>query len=71
MGDEGVEQVAFPSGKTDISKQGGLKSGPSGSVAMIPADPAFAMLAGAWPALTDEDRKAILAIVRRASKKAP
>lgn len=65
----GVEHTAFSSENQGVPDRRGPKSGPHDSGDALPAtsDPAFALLVNAWPSLSLADKKAILAIVRRAS----
>ncbi len=66
----GVEPIADSSENQGVSYQSGAKSGPLDSTeAPATHDPNLAVITIAWPALSDKDRKAILAIVRRASAK--
>jgi hypothetical protein len=64
----GVEVSSETPGMRGFLPPGGPKSGPSNSAdATVVDDPALALLASAWPSLSLADRKAILAIVRRAA----
>lgn len=68
----GSELSRFPSGKPDVSKSGGSKSGNKGAdrrSAMIPTRPTDAELAAviaAWPNLPLAIRAGVLALVRAA-----
>ncbi len=66
----GLEEGAFPSGKTHISDLGNARSNVTDAPeAQATHDPALALLAGAWPFLPLADKTAILAIVKAASAK--
>jgi hypothetical protein len=59
MGDEGLEQSAETAKETAISETGGAESG-----ARPNRDPMLAKVIEAWPGLSSDARRAIVAIVK-------
>ena len=65
----GLEQYQDSSGKSLFSDSGDVESDViTATEGLILDDPAFSLLANAWSHLSDEDRKAILAIVHKATQ---
>jgi hypothetical protein len=70
MGAPGLEHPPENTGKTPSSDSGNAQSNVNGTAegpVTVTEDPDFSLVVNAWLSLSLADRKAILAIVRRAS----